>query len=1066
MTLRQLLLIVLLVAWPIGLSGSLAIDAAEIPRAADAPLPLSPDESARRFHLPDGFRIELVACEPLVQEPSCVAFDEYGRMFVTELHGYNVEGELDVAALNKSGKLDREVRRLRWELLGGDVADKAKTLQYGKLKVLYDTDGDGQMDRAELWADDLPPAYGCIAAYGGVVVVAAPDILFLADRDGDGKVDVRRTLYTGFHKREMERGINNPRRGPDNWIYIGAGGLGGTIERPASVHGPDEAALQPSPRAPVDLSHSDFRINLATQAIEPVTGRVGTFGLAMNDLADRFPCSGGQPAIYALPLDYKTLSRNPWVATPSMNYSAANYGNGFRISQPHPWRVRRRQDPAWIKFYGDRETDSNYFTGGCGGEIYNADLFPEQYQGDFYYCEPSLNIVHRSKLTRDGAGYRARRAPENEQSEFLASTDQWFRPMNLRTGPDGALYIVDMYREIIEDYSAIPRFLQQQYRLDRGRDHGRIWRLLPTSAPKSQAFALFDPQEKQPQQMPRDRFVALLESPNMFHRTTAQRIVLESDVQFDFDVQACLRDVLHGSASPLAKLHALHLLGQRQQLQSSDLLVALADADYRVRVHGVKLCESISIADDVAAKLHAMIDDNDSSVRLQLAALLAGREGGVDSLLELARRHGDDQWMDAAILSSLTNAAPLLLRLLSTADVHEGQARLIERLSASVAGTRDWDAISVALGLLRKCSPDVQRMSLAGFASIMDRWPEDVVVDVPQASSSAVQYLLQSEDRRVGELAMRVAIRLLPTETLEPLFEQAAANALNQSIAIEDRVGAIKLLSNASYRYVSRCESLLDSRQGPVLQQAMIEALAGTRDSGAASMLLSNWAGFTPQIRKLALKALLTQEGFVPALANAIDDGTVRVGELDPAQREQLSRQAEGLLSDRVRGLLSDEQRASNRDVSARIADYARHLRTADGNAARGQIVFEKNCLSCHRVGEKGHDVGPALGSIVNKPDEAILVDVLDPGSKIDSEYASYTVITSQGRSLTGVLASESPTSVTLKMEKGQTETVLRNEMELIKASDVSLMPSSLHEQITADQMADLFAYLRAVLAQ
>ena len=231
-------------------------------------------------------------------------------------------------------------------------------------------------------------------------------------------------------------------------------------------------------------------------------------------------------------------------------------------------------------------------------------------------------------------------------------------------------------------------------------------------------------------------------------------------------------------------------------------------------------------------------------------------------------------------------------------------------------------------------------------------------------------------------------------------------------------------------------------------------------------MLLSNWSGYTPEIRKLTLTALLSQEDFVPVLAKAIDAGTIRVGELDAGQRERLTRLANGLLSDRVRELLSDEQRASNLDVASRIADYASRLQTADRNATRGQVVFEKNCLNCHRVGEQGHDVGPALGSIVNKPDEAILVDVLDPGSKIDSEYASYTVVTSQGRSLTGVLGSESPTSVTLKMEKGQTETVLRNELELIKASDVSLMPSNLHEQITADQMADLLAYLRVAFAK
>lgn len=351
----------------------------EVNLALDAPQPLTPSESAALMRLPDGFRIEIVASEPVIQEPSCIAFDERGLIFVSELHGYNVEGELDVAELNKTGKLDTEVRRLRWEFIGGKVAEEAKRRQFGKVKLLRDTDGDGRMDESIVWADDLPAAYGLVPARGGIIVVAAPDIVFLKDNDGDGKPDVRQTLFTGFHKREMERGINNPRWGVDNWIYVGAGGHGGRIT------GPNLAE-------PVELHHSDFRIKPDGSAIEPVTGRVGTFGLAMNELGDRFPCSGGQPAVYALPMPYEMLIRNPHASMPSTNQSAANYGRGYRISEPHPWRIRRRQDPAWIKFYGNRETDSNYFTGGCGGEVYTSKSFPMEYRGNFFYCEPSSTL--------------------------------------------------------------------------------------------------------------------------------------------------------------------------------------------------------------------------------------------------------------------------------------------------------------------------------------------------------------------------------------------------------------------------------------------------------------------------------------------------------------------------------------------------------------------------------------------------------------------------------------------------------------------------------------------------
>ena len=254
--------------------------------------------------------------------------------------------------------------------------------------------------------------------------------------------EVRETLFTGFAINTIERGINNPIWGLDGWIYIGSGSGGGTITGPRL-------------KAPFEVGNSDFRIRPDGSAIERVNGSVSTFGLTMNDLGDRFPSSGGTPVRYALPLPHRYLARNPYVPSPGGTHTASDYNRGFRISDPHPWRAKRQSDPAWVKFYGDRETNSNYFSGGCSTTYYGGSLFPQQYHGNLFYCEPSLNIIHRAVLTRENSGYKASRAPNEKESEFLASTDQWFRPMNLRIGPDGALYIVDMYREIIEDYSAI-----------------------------------------------------------------------------------------------------------------------------------------------------------------------------------------------------------------------------------------------------------------------------------------------------------------------------------------------------------------------------------------------------------------------------------------------------------------------------------------------------------------------------------------------------------------------------------------------------------------------------------
>ena len=176
---------------PLLLLGITGTACGQIPKPDDAPKPLSPDGSARHFKVPAGFRIELVASEPLIREPSGVCWDERGQLFVCELHGYNLEGQHDIEELNRTGQLDRVVRRIQADERHKKAAE-AET--YGTIKRLHDIDGDGRMDRAEVWADRLPPCLGICPARGGIIAACQTQILFLADRDGDGRAEVREVL--------------------------------------------------------------------------------------------------------------------------------------------------------------------------------------------------------------------------------------------------------------------------------------------------------------------------------------------------------------------------------------------------------------------------------------------------------------------------------------------------------------------------------------------------------------------------------------------------------------------------------------------------------------------------------------------------------------------------------------------------------------------------------------------------------------------------------------------------------------------------------------------------------
>lgn len=436
----------------------------EIPKPDDAPKPLSPAESAKLFQVPAGYQIRLLASEPLIHEPSGICWDDKGRCFVCELHGYNVEGQYDIDELNKTGQLDLEVRRIQ---AGEAAKKKAEAETYGTVKLLRDTDGDGLMDKAIVWADRLPPCYGIAAANGGLIVACAPHIVFLKDSDGDDKADVNEKLFSGFGTGNLERGINAPTLGPDGWYYLGRGWAGGEITGPHLAK-------------PVKLPATDFRIRADGSAIEPVSGSTKTMGMAFTPGGERFVCTTTHPGLYVTPIPWRYLMRNPDAAAPLLDAPASDDTRVYPISKPHPWRTKREQHAEYFAFYRKISLSdaaaSGYFTSACG---------PLVWRGQYFVCEPAQSLIHRADIMRDGTRLRLERVKGEEQSEFLVSRDSWFHPMSLARTPDGSMAICDFYREIIEDYSAIPRHLQQQYGVTHGNDRGRIW-ILEAKEPYAQ----------------------------------------------------------------------------------------------------------------------------------------------------------------------------------------------------------------------------------------------------------------------------------------------------------------------------------------------------------------------------------------------------------------------------------------------------------------------------------------------------------------------------------------------------------------------------------------------------
>ena len=440
---------------------------ADIPKPYDAPQPLSPEESAKAFAIPSGMKLRLLATEPLIHEPSGICWDERGRVFVCELHGYNAEGQYDIDALNTTGNLDLEVRRIQ---ASDEAKRKAESDTYGTVKLLLDSNNDGRMDKSVIWADRLPPCYGIVAANGGLIVACAPHIIFLKDTDGDDLPDVNEKLFSGFTTGALERGINAPTLGPDGWIYFGKGW-------------PSNAPITgPHLPLPVTLPDSDFRIRADGTAIEPVSGSTRTIGTTFTAGGDRFITTTTSPGLFVTPIEWRYLQRNPDAAAPRLDEPASDETKVYPIAPVHPWRTKREQHPEYFAFYRKISLSdaaaSGFFTSACSPLVYQHEALPGLH-GHYLVCEPAASLIHRSQITRDGTRLRLRRLISEEKREFLASRDPWFHPVSLTQTPDGGIAICDFYREIIEDYSAIPRHLQQQYGVINGHDRGRIWLLLP-----------------------------------------------------------------------------------------------------------------------------------------------------------------------------------------------------------------------------------------------------------------------------------------------------------------------------------------------------------------------------------------------------------------------------------------------------------------------------------------------------------------------------------------------------------------------------------------------------------
>jgi putative membrane-bound dehydrogenase-like protein len=981
-----------------------AVAAAQEPQAEPSlrdlikPLPApSPEEAVKSIRVPPGFRVELVAAEPDVVDPVAIAFDENGRMFVAE--------DIDYPQPPAAGQ--RPLSRIR---------------------LLEDLDGDGRYETSTIFAEGLQYPSGIACHKGGIFVSAPPRIEYLKDTDDDKRADVRRVVYDGFGTQTAEDIMNNLKRGIDNWIYGASSYNGGDVRRPDA---PDEQ--------PVSVRNRDFRFHPDTGEFTPLAGS-GDFGNTFDDWGNRFVANPGMLLIQNV-LAGDSLARNPHLNVGEVNYkSGATKRTVASLSPPEPWRVVRKNfwhkwvnttpDMRASRFTGSELAEGGFVTGVAGCEIYRGDAFPAEFAGDSFTAEPACNAVIRLKLKPNGVLIDA--VAVDEKREFLASTDNWFRPVNISNGPDGCLYVVDMAREIIEDPSAIPDDILQVIDVTRGRDMGRIYRVVPDGFRRPAAPRL--------DRLSDAELAGLLPSGNAWTRETAQRLIVERN---DRAAAVPLSKILE-STSPVARLHALWSLQGIGQLTDAQVLQAMSDAHHAIRRHAVRIAEQRAArAEGLRGRLIELAGDDDPRVRMQVAFSLGAISDRADAQTALARilaRDADDRWIVRAVLSSVGSApgpilTALLLRpgFLSTPAAESATAMLAEQ----VAVRRDGAALRAMLAQVAQPRleqhPGVARGILLAAADGQARSNQSLAGVLAEPPLEAVRAMFQ---------------------TMLADAEKTLADAASPADA---KLRSIRLLRHAPPGGTDTVlDSLIDASQPPEVQLASIQALAGQAAPGVGGRLLARWRGVSPAVRREMIEALLRDPARLPALLDAIENKQVLPVEIDAPQRDAIARGLAEPLRSRALELFGSATAAPRRQV---IADYQAALKLA-GDRRRGTEVFAKHCATCHRLEGVGKAIGPDLVGVRSKTPDAVLTSILDPSREVAASYLNYIVVTKDGRVATGLLIGESPTAITLRRAEAAEDIVPRADIEELNSTGKSLMPEGMEQQIDHQSMADLIQFL------